>query len=502
MFSRISRSFFIFAIGICVSLVAVELPVPTAEKLPRYRGFNLLEKFYKGSNSGPYKESDFQMISELGFNFVRLPMDYRLWIKDGDWTQFDQQQFKEIDHAIEWGKKYQIHVCLNFHRAPGYTVAQPPEPTSLWTDAETQKICAMHWAYFAKRYKGIPNRFLSFNLLNEPANIDKETFLAVNTLLVNAIHKEDPDRLIIADGMNWSVDPCADLKPLGIAQATRGYQPFGLTHYKAEWASGAMNLEVPTWPQPIAVGGFLYGPEKKDLQSPILIDVNLDQSCKVKLKIGQVSSSGHLVALANGKKLWQQEFKPGPGEGPWEKVIYQEQWNTYQNEYNRFYEFEAPAGKYTLKVDNTKGDWLTILAIAFEHRDGRQNQIGVTPEWGQENVKLTYDQSNKVTPFTSEKQRDRKWLWDKYVEPWVKLKEENVGVMVGEWGTYNKTPHDVTLRWMEDCLINFKQADLGWALWNFRGSFGIMDSNRADVRYESYKGHKLDRKMLELLQKY
>ena len=42
----------------------------------------------------------------------------------------------------------------------------------------------------------------------------------------------------------------------------------------------------------------------------------------------------------------------------------------------------------------------------------------------------------------------------------------------------------------------------GFALWNLRGSFGVADSERADVTYEDYKGHKLDRKMLELLRRY
>jgi endoglucanase len=36
-------------------------------------------------------------------------------------------------------------------------------------------------------------------------------------------------------------------------------------------------------------------------------------------------------------------------------------------------------------------------------------------------------------------------------------------------------------------------------MWNLRGTFGIVDSQRADVVYENFRGHKLDRKMLELL---
>jgi endoglucanase len=58
----------------------------------------------------------------------------------------------------------------------------------------------------------------------------------------------------------------------------------------------------------------------------------------------------------------------------------------------------------------------------------------------------------------------------------------------------------VVLRWMRDCLENWKGAGWGWALWNYRGGFGILDSGRADVSYEDWRGHKLDRAMLELLQ--
>ena len=49
-----------------------------AKKLPRWRGFNLLEKFHVAENK-PFLETDFQWMSEWGFDFVRLPMDYRCW---------------------------------------------------------------------------------------------------------------------------------------------------------------------------------------------------------------------------------------------------------------------------------------------------------------------------------------------------------------------------------------------------------------------------------------
>jgi len=38
------------------------LPEPSSARLPRWRGFNLLEKFSRDWNNGPFKESDVQMM--------------------------------------------------------------------------------------------------------------------------------------------------------------------------------------------------------------------------------------------------------------------------------------------------------------------------------------------------------------------------------------------------------------------------------------------------------
>ena len=65
-----------------------------------------------------------------------------------------------------------------------------------------------------------------------------------------------------------------------------------------------------------------------------------------------------------------------------------------------------------------------------------------------------------------------------------------------------RTPHDVVLRWMRDCLTLWHDAGWGWAVWNLRGSFGVLDSERSDVTYEDFRGHRLDRKMLELLREF
>lgn len=327
------------------------LPVATANRLPRWHGFNLLEKF-NGRNDR-FKEQDFTSIAGLGFNFVRLPLDYRGWIENNDWTKFHEPTLKEIDEAVKLGERHGVHVNLNFHRAPGYTVADPPEQKSVWTDDEALRVCALHWAEFARRYQGIPNRQLSFNLFNEPARVAAEPHRKAVARIVEAIRAHDKDRLIICDGREWGTVAPIELVGLGVAAATRGYQPSRVSHYRASWVSGSDKWPEPTWP------------------------------------------------LKEGNTLWNKET-----------------------------------------------------------------------------------------------------LRERQIEPWTKLEAQGVGVMVGEFGAFSRTPHPVVLAWLRDQLSLWKQAGWGWALWNFSGGFGILDSGRDDVTYENWRGHKLDRAMLELLQEF
>ena len=60
---------------------------------PRWYGFNLLEyfstdpdwmKYFPYRNDGAFREDDFRWIRDWGFNFVRLPMDYRFWTDPDD----------------------------------------------------------------------------------------------------------------------------------------------------------------------------------------------------------------------------------------------------------------------------------------------------------------------------------------------------------------------------------------------------------------------------------
>ena len=91
---------------------------------------------------------------------------------------------------------------------------------------------------------------------------------------------------------------------------------------------------------------------------------------------------------------------------------------------------------------------------------------------------------------------------EEFYKPWIELVDKGVGVHCGEGGCYNKTPHNVFLAWFGDVIDILTHHNIGYALWNFRGDFGILDSGRTDIEYTDWYGHKLDSKLLELLKKY
>jgi hypothetical protein len=382
---------------------------PTAhpqQSIPRYRGFNLLEKFGKEWSNGPFREEDFAMIADLGFNFVRLPMDYRVWIRDGNWTVFEESVLKEIDQAVEWGLKYKIHVCISFHRAPGYTVASPPERTSLWTDAETQRVCALHWAMFARRYRGVTSSALSFNLFNEPGGVDETVYARIVNLLVKAIRTEDPERLIFADGLDYGRLPCPTLAGLGISQAHHCYDPFQLTHFKAPWVEGSGAWPIPEWPSPL-VNTYLYGDSKSEFSSPLIIEGPISARSTVRVRVGTVSTRSLLRAAADGKTVWEHDFLPGPGKGEWASSKYMQEWGTYQNFYGRDYTFALPAGASRLELKNLKGDWTTLIEIGITPPGGDERVLRMTDSaWGIRQTPVRFNPSES-SPFSAEVELDR-----------------------------------------------------------------------------------------------
>lgn len=349
---------------------------PPINKLPRWRGFNLLDFFFADPSWTALNhttEDHLKWIHDWGFDFIRLPVAYPNYLKidrlrnitPEEVYRIDEQRIASIDKVIQMAFKHNVHVNLNLHRAPGYCVSTGfHEPFNLWKDEAAQKAFYFHWDMWAKLYKNVSAKKISFDLLNEPgmredmndqharaSAVPGGLYRKIAKTATDVIHKQTPDRLVISDGNDGDATP--DLVGVPVHQSCRGYYPTSISHYKAPWAN------------------------------------------------------------------------PDPEHMP-------------------------------------------------------------MPQW----------------PAKENNQEINKAALEKYYQPWIALMNKGVGIHCGECGCWNKTPHDVFLSWFNDELSVLTKNNIGFALWNYIGDFGILDSGRTDVAYENWYGHKLDKKLLQLLQKY
>jgi endoglucanase len=360
-------------------LAAPAEPVKTIN--PKWYGFNLLEYFstdpdwmnhFPYKDDGMFPEDDFKWMSDWGFNWVRLPMDYRFWTDPKDPMKINEKMVEPIDRAIKLGEKYGVHVNVSLHRAPGFCILDggdhkawgiriTEEKKNLYRDKDALDDFVYQWVYFAERYKGISNEKVSFNLVNEPidtvngkpARDGEKQYARVARTAVDAIRGKDKERLIVTDGYMVGTEPIPELYDTGILQSCHDYAPGHLTHYHAEWARpDSMNLPVPTWPL-------------KDAKGKIVAD----------------------------QKMMDEKF-----------------------------------------------------------------------------------------------------------HPWADLANHGIPIHFGEMGCNRYTPPKIVYAWFNDTLDMIGGLHSGWALWNFRGPFGIVDTNREGTDYTDFHGHKLDHTLLKILQ--
>jgi endoglucanase len=351
--------------------------------IPRWRGFNIVDLFstsvrwkeFFPMDDGLVAEEDFVMIRELGFDFVRIPMSY-LFFGTGPFGRTpDPERLWLIDRVVEFGRKHGVHVMLAFHRAPGYCVTAEsqfdfPEKGSLFENDDDLRDFTTWWATLAERYRDVPREALSFNLVNEPMNLDPAGFERTFVPVIEAIEAVTPERLIHVEGtFVWGADTIR-VQPAPDSIATRPnvvnsvhlYHPVGLTHYDCPWLPSPLDLQPPTWPYEAKL---LPGVERE--------------------------------LTGDDAKVWDRE------------------------------------------------------------------------------------------------------ALRELLQPYLRLVEQGHAVHVGEMGSYSKVPHDVYLAYLKDVVGLLGEYGLGYAMWNFRGPFGVVDTGRDDVAYEEFHGHRLDRALVDVL---
>lgn len=465
------------------------------------KGFNLLGKFDVYWSNNGYAEKEFSVIHYLGFNFVRLPIDYRTYTLTGNWNYIIESKIKEIDAAVEWGKKYGVHVCINLHRAPGYCVnssATLPvtQQLDLWTDTVAQNVFVQHWEYFANRYKDISPSRLSFNLVNEPSKVSEADYVKVMNRAIQAIHAITPNRLIFVDGLDYGKKILLSLKGVpNVAQSIHCYEPFLLTHYKASWVAGSSDWPVPQWPMYL-IPTYLYGPWKSEFKSALKFQGNFPAGTEIIVNVRLVSVESTLKITAGNKVVLTKKFVCGPDPGTDFTKIVQTQWG-YQNISNLDFSATLNEAATSLVFENSSGDWMTINSISIKTGEKIITYNLSDNTWGSKQGTYNIDENGTLKNVDGSNMLP----FENYQIEFDSAKENNIPIMVQEFGSHNETPHKVAVDFLADLSEFFRENNMGWALWNLTGSFGILNSSRKDCTYELYQGLQLDREMLDALTK-
>ncbi len=202
----------------------------------------------------PADEKALDFLAAFGFNFVRIPLDYRFWTSDFDYFHPDESAFRYIDQYIDTCRSRGIHLSLGLHRAPGFcTNRNDLEKHNLWRDPLVQDAFVFLWETFTCRHAGISRELLSFDLVNEPPNpgqygMNRRSHAGLIRRTVAAIRAIDPDRAITIDGLGGGYYAMPELADLDVTHSGRGYHPMPVSHHQASWWDGHSKAPAPKYP--------------------------------------------------------------------------------------------------------------------------------------------------------------------------------------------------------------------------------------------------------------
>ncbi len=258
-------------LGLCTPSEAF-IPIKSKNKLPKWRGFNLLDFFSPEMEKGrKNKAENLKWMADWGFDFVRIPISYPSYllfdrskpILPEEVLNFDEAKLEEIDKLVYQAHSHGLHVSLNLHRAPGFCInAGFIEPYNLWEDQEALDAFCAHWEMWSKRYKHISSKKLSFDLVNEPFKrldpndqhspggpVPVEEYHKVAKAALDTIKGINKKRLVIADGNGGGGMAIPEFADLDLGQSCRGYFPSHISHHKATWVYKDPDaLPEPSWP--------------------------------------------------------------------------------------------------------------------------------------------------------------------------------------------------------------------------------------------------------------
>lgn len=170
-------------------------------------------KFWKTFYDNYITHEDIKFIKKSGFNSIRLPFNYKLFVSPNDHLKIEGIGFELLNRCVEWCREENIYVIFDMHGAPGGQTGDNIDDSYgypfLYEDEDAQQTTLLIWEKIASIYKDDPI-VIGYDLLNEPIAhyFDKDK---LNPLLVplfkkitSAIRKVDNNHVIFYGGAQWN----------------------------------------------------------------------------------------------------------------------------------------------------------------------------------------------------------------------------------------------------------------------------------------------------------
>ena len=188
-------------------------------------------------------EADFEKIAALGFDHVRIPIDYNV-IQNPDGTM-RPDGLGRIDAALALCDKYGLKAVLDLHKTPGYSFDAGEKEAGFFESESYQERFYWIWETLAEWFAGMSDR-VAFELLNE---VTEARFLPawkhISRECVRRIRFFAPDTIILLGSYNWNsartvpeLDAPYDDK---MVYNFHFYEPHVFTHQGAYWMPELQN---------------------------------------------------------------------------------------------------------------------------------------------------------------------------------------------------------------------------------------------------------------------
>ena len=198
------------------------------------------------------QEEDIRKIASMGFDHVRLAIDYE--VLEDEYGRTREEGFAYVTRVVEWCKRQGLNIVLDLHKAYGYDFnnAGDKEKNILFTNKMVQKRFVNMWIKIAEHLAN--ETHVAFELLNEV--VEQENAEAWNLLIaetVDAIRRIARDTIIIYGGIQWNSVKTLKLlekpKDENILFTFHFYEPLLFTHQKAHWVPTISQTEDIYYPE-------------------------------------------------------------------------------------------------------------------------------------------------------------------------------------------------------------------------------------------------------------